>query len=356
MIITALTARAVNVPLEYPVRTSVGTVATAPLVLIDIATDAGIVGRAYVFTYTPLALAATRDLLIALGTVLAGQPAVPADIDRVLEGRFRLLGATGLVRMAMAGIDMALWDAAAQRLGVPLVEMLGGTRRPIPAYDSHSMDGEALAVERAVRAVGQGFSTLKTKIGYATLAEDIRVIRAIRAAIGEDVQILVDYNQSLSVPEAIRRGKPLEAEGIAWIEEPTRQEDYQGHARIRQALTLPVQMGENWFGIDEMTKALDAGATDLAMPDAMKIGGVTGWLRAAALAHSRGIPMSSHIFQEVSCHLMAVTPTAHLLERMDLAGPILAHPLPFEAGCAVIPDRPGTGIDWNEAAIARYAV
>ncbi len=356
MIITSLTARAVNVPLDYPVRTSVGTVAAAPLVLIDIGTDAGIVGRSYLFTYTPLALAATRELLGALGEALTGCPAAPAEIDRLLEGRFRLLGATGLVRMAMAGIDMALWDAAAQRLGVPLVEMLGGARRPIPAYDSHSMDGEALAVERAKRAVEQGFAALKTKIGYATLAEDIRVIRAIRAAIGDGVEILVDYNQSQSVPEAIRRGKALEGEGVAWIEEPTRQEDYQGHARIRDALALPVQMGENWFGIDEMTKALDAGATDLAMPDAMKIGGVTGWLRAAALAQSRGIPMSSHIFQEVSCHLMAVTPTAHLLERMDLAAPILDRPLRFEAGCAVIPDRPGTGIGWNEAAVERYAV
>ncbi|WP_096704675.1 enolase C-terminal domain-like protein [Magnetospirillum sp. 15-1] len=356
MIITGLTARAVNVPLDYPVRTSVGTVATAPLVLIDIGTDRGIVGRSYVFTYTPLALAAVRELLSALGEALAGYPAAPAEIDRLLEGRFRLLGATGLVRMAMAGIDMALWDAAAHHLGVPLVEMLGGTRRPIPAYDSHSMDGETLAVERAKQAAGQGFTAIKTKIGYATLAEDIRVIRAIRAAIGDGVQILVDYNQSQSVPEAIRRGKALESEGVAWIEEPTRQEDYLGHARIREALALPVQMGENWFGIDEMTWALDAGATDLAMPDAMKIGGVTGWLRAAALAQSRGIPMSSHIFQEVSCHLMAVTPTAHLLERMDLAAPILDRPLRFEAGSALIPDRPGTGIGWNEAAVERYAV
>lgn len=355
MIIESLVARAVDVPLEYPVRTSVGIVATAPLVLIDIATSSGVVGRSYVFTYTPLALGAMRELLLSLGGVLAGQPAAPAEVDNLLEGRFRLLGATGLVRMAMAGIDMALWDAAAQRLGVPLVEMLGGRRHPVPAYDSHSMDGEVLGAERAARAAGQGFAAIKTKIGYASLAEDIRTIRAIRGAVGDGVRILVDYNQSLSVPEAIRRGLALGDEGVSWIEEPTRQEDYLGHARIRQALDVPVQMGENWFGIDEMTKALDADSTDLAMPDAMKIGGVTGWLRAAALAQSRHIPMSSHIFQEISCHLMAVTPTAHLLERMDLAAPILAQPLRFEAGCAIIPDLPGTGIRWDEAAVRRYA-
>lgn len=356
MIITKLITRAVNVPLEHPVRTSVGIVETAPLALIDIATDRGIMGRAYLFTYTPLALAATTQLLASLAPVLVGRTAAPADIDRLLEGRFRLLGATGLVRMAMAGIDMALWDAAAQELGVPLAAMLGGSRRVIPAYDSHSMDGAPLAVERARKAVGQGFRTIKTKIGYSSLAEDIEVIRAIRNAVGGDVQILVDYNQSLTVPEAIRRGKALESEGVGWIEEPTRQEDYLGHARIRQALAIPVQMGENWFGIDEMTKALDAGAASLAMPDAMKIGGVTGWMRAAALAQSRGVPVSSHIFQEVSCHLMAVTPTAHLLERMDLAAPILEQPLRFEGGCAVIPDEPGIGIRWDESAVSRHLV
>ena len=113
-------------------------------------------------------------------------------------------------------------------------------------------------------------------------------------------------------------------------------------------------MGENWCGPDEMTKALDAGACDLAMPDAMKIGGVTGWLRAAAIAQTRGIPMSSHIFQEVSAHLLAVTPTAHWLERMDLAGPILASPLRFDGGVAQPSHEPGSGVTWNEDAVARY--
>ena len=115
----------------------------------------------------------------------------------------------------------------------------------------------------------------------------------------------------------------IQEEGVAWVEEPTLQENYRGHASIRGKLTVPIQMGENWCGVDEMMNALDANARDLAMPDAMKIGGVTGWLHAVSLAQVRGIPMSSHIFQEVSAHLMAVTPTAHWLERMDFAGPIL---------------------------------
>jgi mandelate racemase len=348
-------ARAVNVPLEYPVRTSVGIVATSPLVLIDLHTDAGVTGRSYVFTYTPLALSATLEMVRSLGRAIEGEPVAPFDIDRFFAARLRLLGRTGVVLMACAGLDMALWDALALHLRQPLVALLGGRPRPVPAYDSHSMDGLELGVQRAERSAQAGFRAIKTKIGYPTLAEDLRIVRALRKAVGPDVQIMVDYNQGLTVPEALRRVNALAQEGIAWVEEPTLQEDLRGHAEIRRRGAVPVQMGENWCGPDEMQRALDAGACDLAMPDAMKIGGVTGWLRAAALAQAHGIPMSSHIFPEVSAHLLPVTPTAHWLERMDLAGPVLAQPLAFVDGNAVPSEEPGTGITWNEDAVSQWA-
>lgn len=354
-IITDVSARAVNVPLEFPVRTSVGVVSTSPLVLIDLHTNNGTTGRSYVFTYTPLALMATLRMVLTLGGVLKDMPLAPFDLDQLLAQRLRLLGKTGLAQMASAGLDMAAWDALAKVHGAPLVELLGGTRRRIAAYDSHSMDGIELGVRRAQAAVEAGFQAVKTKIGHATLAEDIAVVRALKKVLGSR-ELLVDYNQGLQVPEAIRRIRALEAEGIAWVEEPTHQEDFAGHARIRESVNVPVQMGENWFGPDEMGKALQAGACDLAMPDAMKIGGVTGWLRAAGLAQAHGIPMSSHIFQEISVHLLAVTPTRHLLERMDLAGPVLAQPLAFEDGQAIAPAVPGVGIAWNEDAVQRHQV
>jgi mandelate racemase len=353
--ITTVRARAVNVPLEYPVRTSVGIVATSPLVLIDLATDAGVTGRSYVFTYTPLALPATLEMVRSLGRAIEGERVAPFDIDRLFAARLRLLGRTGVVLMACAGIDMAVWDALALHTKQPLVTLLGGHARPMPAYDSHSMDGLELGVQRAERAAKAGFRAIKTKIGYPTLDEDLRIVRALRKAVGPDVQIMVDYNQGLTVPEALRRIHALSDEGIAWVEEPTLQEDLRGHAQIRRRGSLPIQMGENWCGPEEMQRALDAGACDLAMPDAMKIGGVSGWLRAAALAQTHGIPMSSHIFPEISAHLLPVTPTAHWLERMDLAGPVLAQPLKFVDGNTVPSDEPGTGLAWNEEAVARWA-
>jgi mandelate racemase len=218
------------------------------------------------------------------------------------------------------------------------------------------MDGVALASHRAAAAAEAGFSAVKTKIGYRELADDLEVVRRIREATDGRVAIMVDYNQSLTVPEAIRRGRALDDEGVAWIEEPTRQDDYAGHARISDVIATPIQMGENWFGPDEMTKALDVGASALAMVDAMKIGGVTGWLRAAAIAQARSVPMSSHLFQEFSAHLLAVTPGADWLERLDIAGSILEPCVRFEAGLAHIPDRPGAGVVWREQEVARYRV
>lgn len=351
--IKAVTARGVKVPVAYPLRTSVGLIDGSPLVLIDVETSAGVVGHGYVFAYTPLVLAATRTLVESFGSALVGEPIAPFDVDRALASRLRLLGRPGLSMIACAGLDMALWDALARFQGMPLVRLLGGTPRPVPAYDSHGLDGPELGVRRAMQAAEQGFRAIKTKLGYPTLDEDLAMIRALRSHLGDHVQVMADFNQGLTGPEAERRIRALRDEGLAWIEEPTLQEDLAGHARLR-GLGVPIQLGENWYGPGEMQRALDAGACDLAMPDAMKIGGVTGWLRAAALAEVAGVPMSSHIFPEISVHLLAVTPTAHWLERMDLAGPVLAQRLTCQDGSAQCPDAPGTGIEWDEAAVSRY--
>ena len=156
------------------------------------------------------------------------------------------------------------------------------------------------------------------------------------------------------MPEAIARVQALDGEGLGWIEEPALADDYEGYARIREKARTPIQMGENWWGTHEMAKCLAAGATDLGMPDAMKIGGVSGWLRAAALAEAAGLPVSSHLFPEVSAHLLAVSPTAHWLEYVDWANPILQEPLRIEGGHAIVPDAPGCGIAWDEAAVQRH--
>ena len=202
-------------------RTSVSIVATSPLVLIDLNTTSGVVGRPYVFTYTPLALEATRQLVATLGGAIEGQAVSPADIERYFLQRLRLVGKTGIALMACAGIDMALWDVLAVAQRVPLVTLLGRTPRPLPAYDSHNMDGKALGVERAARARDESYQSIKTKIGYATLEEDLEIVRVLRKVTGPLMSIMVDYNQGLTVPAATRRIQVLQDEGLVWVEEPT---------------------------------------------------------------------------------------------------------------------------------------
>ncbi len=353
--ISRLRARAVNVGLNRPVQTSSGEIRTAPLVLIDLETGEGITGRAYVFSYTPLALEPLRRLVENLGTVLEGDAAAPAEIDRKLQGMLRLLGPQGLTGIAASGIDMAAWDALARANELPLTELLGGVKKRIPAYGSlRSMHPES-AVEEAHELAEKGFDAYKIKLGYGDIKADLEAINALRRVIGE-ANLAVDYNQSLTVAEALERVRVLDGEGLYWIEEPTRADDFVGHARIAGEARTPVCIGENWWGPHDVQKSLEAGACDYGMPDAMKIGGVTGWMRTAALAEPSGLPLVSHIFPETSAHLLAVSPTAHRLEYLDTASPILKEPIRIEDGHALIPDGPGIGLEWDEEAVERFLV
>ena len=216
------------------------------------------------------------------------------------------------------------------------------------------MPPSALADE-AERLLAGGFRAVKLRLGYPTLEEDMAAVHAVRARIPADVAIMVDYNQALSVDEALRRGRALDEEGLSWIEEPIRHDDFAGCAALTRALSTPVQIGENFSQVYDMQKALDARACDLVMPDLERIGGITGWQRASALAAEAGLPMSSHLYPEVSAHLLAATPTAHWLEYVDWMNPLLAEPLQIVDGMAVPSDRPGAGLDWNQGIIRKYA-
>jgi mandelate racemase len=285
-----------------------------------------------------------------------GERVAPSDLWEKLARRFRLIGVQGIVRMAMAGFDVACWDALAIAAGKPLVALLGGAPRPIPAYNSNGLGlmAPAAVADEAEKLLEGGFRAVKLRLGYPTLEADLAAVRAVRKRIPGDVAIMTDYNQALSVTEALRRGRALDGEGVYWIEEPIRHDDYRGSARLARELATPVQIGENFSLTYALQESLAAGASDYVMPDLERIGGVTGWMRAAALAAANGIEMSSHLFPETSAHLLAVTPTRHWLEYVDWASPILAEPLRMVDGAAVIPDRPGTGVSWNEEAVKRY--
>jgi len=178
----------------------------------------------------------------------------------------------------------------------------------------------------------------------------------VQKRLGSEIAVMVDYNQALSLAQALERGRALDQEGIYWLEEPIRHDDYAGNATLVRELKTPIQIGENFSESSAMAVALAAGAADYVMPDLERIGGVTGWLRAAALAATHRIEMSSHLFPEVSAHLLAATPTAHFLEYMDWADKILVEPLEIVDGFAVVPQRPGNGLAWDAKAVKKYRI
>ena len=356
--VRSLNARAILAPLRRQVVTASGQVDRAPMILIDLGTEEGVTGVSYIFLPNRLALIPAVELLHNMLTLIKGAEVAPGAIERHLQKKFLLLGGTGIVTAAIAGIDMAAWDALGKAAGLPLVRLWGGEAKPVLAYNSTGLGlmGAKRTAAEAEDLLEFGFQHMKLRLGYPTLEEDLAVTRAVKKAIGPGITLMCDFNQCLSVAEASRRGNALDGEGLYWIEEPTRADDYAGNAAIARELKTLVQIGENFWSSQDMQKALDARACDLVMPDAMKIGGATAWLRCAALAEANGVPISSHLFPEFSAHLLAAAPTAHFLEFVDWANPVLQQPYKIVKGHMPVPDRPGSGMAWDEAVVKKLLI
>jgi len=347
----------VEVPMTYALGTSRGGVTKAPLLLIDVDTEEGVTGRCWLFCYLPAAAPAIAKILEEVRNVTRGDRVAPLDLWAKLAQRFALIGVQGIVRMAMSGFEVACWDALAIGAGLPLATLLGGQPKRVRAYNSCGlglMDAPEAVADEAGKLIARGFHAVKLRLGYPTLRQDLAALRAVRRRVGDAVAIMVDYNQALTVVEALERGRALDQESITWLEEPIRHDDYAGCAALARELKTPIQIGENFSEATAMATALAAGAADYVMPDMERIGGVAGWQRAAALAAAHRIEMSSHLYPEVSAHLLAATPTAHWLEWVDWSEPIVEQPLAIEDGLAVVPDRPGNGLSWKQDAVERY--
>ncbi len=357
--IRGLKLRSVVVPMARPLVTRVVTIENAAFLLIDLETEEGVTGRAYLFGYSAPGNACLAPPLRWLSDLMKGQTVEPETLfDKACKG-LTLMGHQGIAMMAVSGFDMACWDAYAQAQGQPLVEALGGKAATVPAYNSCGLgiiEAQAAAEEAKSLVAEGGYGAVKVRLGRETLDEDLAVLGAVRDAVGAEVILPVDFNQCLSVDDAIERGKALDQEDVYWIEEPTRYDDWQGNARIAAAVETPIQNGENFYGPEGAARAIEAKALDYLMPDVERIGGVTGWMRAAKIAEETKIPVSSHLFPEFSSHLLAATPSRHWLEFTDWSAPLLADPVTVTDGHVHVSEAPGTGIAWNEDAVEKYSV
>ena len=356
--VKSVRARPVVVPLRRPVVSKVGLFRDWPLILIDLYTNEGIVGHSYLEPYLAKAARYIMPAIEDLAEASKGQPLAPFDGYRRAIGSLHLVGREGLSLIAVSGLDMAAWDALSKAANLPLAVFLGGTVGAVAAYNSNGLWLTPLAgvAAEAAELVAEGaFGALKLRLGRDTVSEDRAAIAAVREAAGADVKLMCDFNQGLSLGDALVRCHALENEGLYWFEEPISYDNIPGYAQLARELATPIQLGENFYGPRALYQAVLAAAGDYMMPDLMRIGGISGWLRAAAITGAAGIAMSTHLYPEIAAHLMRVTETAHWLEWQDWAYPILRQPFELQAGHLIVPDRPGLGIEWDESAVAKYS-
>ena len=350
-------ARAVVLKLRRPVVARIATISDWPLILIDLMTEEGIIGRSYLEPYTIKTMRYLVPALEDFGAMLKGRRVAPIELYDLARKSLHFVGYQGLSMIAVSGLDMAAWDALAKAAGVPLCVLLGGSVGPVKAYNSNGLwlqPPELLGADAIALRDEGGFTALKLRLGRERASEDLAAIHAVRAALGEDMELMADFNQGLHLGDALLRCHMIDDEGLAWIEEPIVYDNLDGYAQLTAELKTPIQIGENFYGPRDLHTALQKKACDLVMPDFMRIGGVTGWLRASALAGAAGVPMSTHLYPEVAAHVMRVTETAHWLEWQDWADPILAEPFRISDTCLAIPNRAGAGVDWDEDAVRRY--
>jgi mandelate racemase len=349
-----LRARPVVLKLRRPVIARIATITDWPLILIDLYTEEGVVGRSYLEPYLVKSMRYLVPALNDLGDLLKGRPVAPVEIYDAARKSLHFVGYQGLSMIAVAGLDMAAWDGLAKAADMPLCVLLGGSVGPVKSYNSNGLwlkEPEAVAAEAVQLRDEGGFSGLKLRLGRERIEDDLATLEAVRGTVGADMQLMIDFNQGLTLADALQRCHMIDDLGLAWIEEPIVYDNLDGYAQLAAELKTPIQIGENFYGPRDLHLALQKKACDFVMPDFMRIGGVTGWLKAAAIAGAAGIPMSTHLYPEVAAHVMRVTETAHWLEWQDWAVPVLRDPYEIRDGLLHIPDVPGVGLEWNEDAV-----
>lgn len=364
MRVTSVDSLLVAVPLDRPVRLSRESFAVREFNIVRVHTDEGISGTGYA-RGGRLVDAAVEH---ALGPALLGRDplAVEAHWEAAYE-RTALIGRGGAVLRGLSALDIALWDIKAKAVRLPLARLLGAEHLTVPVYVSggYYRDGQTphdVAAEMSGYAEN-GFRAVKIRIGGLPWREDIARVAAVRKALGDQVELAVDANQGYrTAAEAVRVGRELEQLGIRWFEEPLRPEDAGALADVAASLDLPVAMGETESTRWRFRDLIERRATDIVQPDVTVVGGVSEWLKVAALASASAIPVAPHYFPEVHAHLVAATTCATTIEWFSPDADIISFdvflqdPLRPRDGAVAIPETPGVGLELRDDSVRRLRV
>ncbi len=356
--IQTMALAAVRVPLPRPLAVSTFQLPGVDTCCLTLRTREGVNGVGWCFAFGPERLRALCAMVRDLFGLLVGRD--PRETEANWEAMRRsvsFVGREGISAMAIGALDTACWDIAAKAAGEPLWRFLGGEKREIPAYASEglwlNLSEEELRREAAALAA-RGFRAVKHRVGKPDLAEDVARTRAVREAVGPGITLMADANQGWSPEEAKEACRALQEFDLYWIEEPVDHEDYAGCAAVARESETPICTGETNYGPAGMRRLLEAGAADILMPDLARLGGITGWRKAAALAREFGKPVTPHLYHEVSAHLMSPEPHAVWCECMPWWEPVWKEPMAFEGGALQLRDTPGIGVEWNEEALRKF--
>ena len=358
--LTGINIRTVNVPLKKPIIAHIGTFEYWPYICLDLLTNSDIIGKSYIGPYLVDQLPSIVNCIKSLSKIYLERNITPFNFYQEGFQKLSLLGYQGIALYSLAALDIAFWDAYSKAANLPLACLLGSELKPIKSYNSRGL--WLVPIEKIEAEVNElllegNFKSIKVRLGRESVADDITVIEIIKKVAGPNIDIMSDFNQCYSYEDALKRMSELDEQGLYWFEEPINYRDYDGCYKLSSKIKTPITIGENFHGSYDLITSIKKESSTFIMPDLMRIGGVSGWIKAANIAESFNIPLSTHLFPEVSAHLMHITPTAHWLEWVDWANPILLDTgFKIKDGNYMLPNIPGTGIEWNEKNIEKYKV
>ena len=361
MKITHVTTRLLRTPADNPLVVGLpAPTDTREFVTLELGTDQGLTGIGLTFfggALTPALKAAVDGLAgLLIGDDPTQTEAIAAKARRAAGGS----GPGGLFTLALSAIDIACWDLKGKAVGRSVAALLGGLRERVPTYASgalmrpHPIDYLAKA---GPRLRDMGFRQMKMQCGSEpTVAASVERVRVMREAIGPDVDLMCDINQLWSVNHAIEVGRRIEPYHLFWLEDPTAHDDFAGLARIADNLVTPIAAGEYHYGIVPFRHMLEARSIDVVMIDLLRVGGVTQWMKVAGMAEAFNLPVVSHLVPELHVHLMAAIPHGLTVEYMPWTLRLYEQTPRLENGHLIVPDRPGFGLAFDQAALKRYQV
>ncbi len=331
---------------------------------LTIATDEGIVGTGFTGTQGHGDTLIRDAIAEGYAPLLLGQDPtyIRALAERLQGSMLHWVGRAGVTTMALAAVDIALWDIVAQAAGLPLCQMLGGHKvETTPAYNTdggwlHLSDDDLLA--STSRLVEEGWRAVKVKVGHADPARDLRRVRAVRRLLGDDIALMIDANHRWDRATALEWAPRFDDLGLRWLEEPLHPDDLPGHAHLAARIRTPIALGEHLYSRLAFRDAVDQRAVTYIQVDVTRVAGVSEWLDVAGLAAAHGLPVVPHAgdMGQVHQHLVAATPAATAIEYIPWTRELFEDPITARDGCVLVPQRPGAGTAMRPQMFAAYRV